>query len=188
MSEKKAEVILHPVRMRIIQCLVSRKRMTPYQLQEEMPDIPQATLYRHVRKLKDAGILVVADERQSRGATEKVYMLPEYAAVLTQEDLQHATAEDHLTYFINYAAHLIGEYGRYVQQPGIHLERDGVSYRQWPLYLTDEENLEMLYAIRDIFKKYMDNGPGDGRRKRLISTIVHPEGRISSSPASEAGE
>lgn len=180
MSEKKAEVILHPVRMRIIQCLVSRKRMTPYQLQEEMPEVPQATLYRHVRKLKDAGILVVADERHNRGATEKVYMLPEHAAILTQEDLQHATAEDHLTYFINFAAHLIGEYGRYVQQSDIDLIRDGVSYRQVPLYLNEEENLEMLYAIRDIYKKYADNGPGDGRRRRLITTIAHPEGKQES--------
>jgi len=174
-AEKKAEVILHPVRIRIIQCLAGRKQMTPYQLQEVLQDIPQATLYRHLRKLKDAGILVVADERQNRGATEKVYTLPEHAAILTKEDLQHATAEDHLTYFINFAAHLIGDFGRYVQQSDLDLVRDGVSYRQVPLYLSEEENLEMLYAIRDIIKKYADNGPGGNRRRRLISVIAHPE-------------
>jgi DNA-binding transcriptional ArsR family regulator len=174
-SEKKAEVILHPIRMRIIQCLISRKQMTAYQLQEELSDIPQATLYRHLRKLKETGILIVSDERPNRGATEKVYTLPEQAAVLTQDDLRHATSEDHLTYFINFAAHLIGEYGRYVQQPDVDLVRDGFSYRQVPLYLTDEENLEMLYALRDVFHKYIENKPDANRRKRIITVIGHPE-------------
>lgn len=178
MSEKKAEVILHPVRMRIIQSLVSKKQMTTYQLQEELSDIPQATLYRHLKKLMETGILIVADERPNRGAMERVYMLPEQAAIISQDDLKNATSEDHLTYFINFAAHLIGEYGRYVhQQPKVDLLQDGVSYRQLPLYLSDEENIEMILAVREVFKKYSENKPGPDRRKRLISMIVHPEGK-----------
>ena len=175
MTEKKADIILHPVRIRIIQCLIAGKRMTSYQLHEEMSDIPQATLYRHLRKLKEAGLLVITDERPSRGALEKVYTLPEHAANLSKEDLMGASAEDHLTYFINFVANLIGEYGRYVQQPDMDLFKDGVSYRQVPLYLSEEENLELLISIRNLFEKYKDNKPDNIRRKRLITTITHPE-------------
>lgn len=175
MAEKKADIILHPIRMRIIQCLVTGGEMTSYQLQEELKDIPQATLYRHIKKMKDAGVLAVADERPHRGALEKVYMLPEHAANITKEDLENASPEDHLAYFINFAAHLIGEYGRYVQQPTFDLVQDGVSYRQIQLFLSDEENMELILAIREQLMKYKDNKPGENRRKRLISNIVHPE-------------
>lgn len=175
MAEKKADVILHPIRMRIIQALVTGGRMTPYQLQEVLRDIPQATLYRHLRKLKDTGILVVADERQNRGTVESVYMLPEMSAELTQEEIQNATAEDHLTYFINFGAHLIGEFGRYLHQPSMDIFKDGVTYRQHYLYLTAEENIELIHGFRNLMMKYVDNKPDDERRKRIYSIIAHPE-------------
>ena len=176
MSETKADVILHPVRLRIIQCLAGGGHMTSYQLQEKLHDIPQATLYRHLKKLKEAGILIVTDERPNRGAMEKVYALPEHAAEISKEELERASAEDHLTYFINFLAHLIGEYGRYIKQPDVNLVKDGVTYRQFILYLTDEENLEMLLAFRGVMARYKDNQPDEHRKKRLIATIGHPAG------------
>lgn len=176
MSEKKADIILHPIRFRIIQSIIRGGRMTAYQLQEHLPDIPQATLYRHLRKLKDSGILVVADEVPNRGAMERVYMLPELAAELSQEELKNATADDHLLYFINFASHIIGGFGRYIHQPGADIFKDGISYRQFYLHLSDEENLELLYGIRDLIMKYYDNKPDGKRRKRQFAVIGHPEG------------
>ena len=49
---------------------------------DRLPDIPQATLYRHIAVLADAEVLEVADERRVRGAVERSYRLRRENAVL----------------------------------------------------------------------------------------------------------
>lgn len=172
---KKAELILHPVRMRIIQALVRGERMTAQALQQRLSDVPQATLYRHLKKLADAGVLRVAEEIPVRGTVEKVYELPAMGAEISVEELKQASGDDHLTYFMQFAAGLISEYGRYLQGGQTDLVKDGVSYRQYPVYLTEEENLQLLKDIRSLIVKAMANEPAEGRRRRWLAVIDFPE-------------
>lgn len=173
---KKAELILHPVRMRIIQALIRGDQMTAQQLQERLPDVPQATLYRHLKKMVDGDVLEIVEEIPNRGTLEKVYRLPAHGAEISVSEMQQASPDDHMAYFMNYLASLIGEYGRYLQRPDAELVKDGVSYRQYSVYLSDEENMQLLYAIRDMLKKAMANEPDGKRKRRLISIIDFPEG------------
>ena len=69
-----AEVVLHPVRLRIVQKLGGRE-LTTGALRKELPDITQATLYRHVSALIDAEIVTVVDERRVRGTIERTLAL-----------------------------------------------------------------------------------------------------------------
>jgi DNA-binding transcriptional ArsR family regulator len=172
---KKAELILHPVRLRMIQAFVGGSKMTAQQLQDRLGDVPQATLYRHLKKLVDAGVLVVAEEIPNRGTLEKVYMLPERAAEISEEELRRASPDDHLVYFMNFLASMIGEFGRYIQRPGIDLVKDGVGYRQYAVHLSDEENMELLMSIRELLVKAMQKEPAAHRRRRLIGFIDFPE-------------
>lgn len=174
MSSKKADIILHPIRMRIIKALIRGERMTAQQLQEELKDVPQATLYRHLKKMTDSHVLVIVDEIPNRGTLEKLYMLPSKAAEISEEEFTQATADDHFSYFMNYVATLIGGYERYLNQD-YDLFKDGVSYRQYVAYLSEEENIELLYAIRDLIVKAMQNEPSPTRKKRSISVIDFPE-------------
>ncbi len=59
----KAEVILHPTRLRLIQAFGAGRRLTAQQLAALVPDIPHASLYRHLHLLTHAGILAVVAER-----------------------------------------------------------------------------------------------------------------------------
>ncbi|MCI3918767.1 helix-turn-helix domain-containing protein [Paenibacillus sp. TRM 82003] len=175
MGEQKADLILHPIRMRIIQCFIGGATMTAQRLQERLTDVPQATLYRHLKKLNEAGMLTVTEERPNRGTVEKVYALPEHAAELTAADLANMSPDEHLAYFMKFASHLIGQYGRYIRQPGADVVRDGVSYRQISLHLTDEEHMELLNGIRALMTKAFANEPSPERRARVYSTITFPE-------------
>lgn len=148
--------------------------MTAQQLQEVLQDVPQATLYRHLKKMTDAHVLTIVDEIPNRGTLEKLYMLPSKAAEISQEEFMQASADEHFSYFMNYIATLIGGYERYLNQD-FDLVKDGVSYRQYDAYLSEEENLELLYAIRDLINKAMSNEPDPSRKKRLISVIHFPE-------------
>src|SRR5215831_1697445 len=62
-----ADLLLHPVRLRILQTFLGDRTLTTSDLQAELPDVPPASLYRHVGKLVDAGVLAVVSERRVRG-------------------------------------------------------------------------------------------------------------------------
>lgn len=62
----KAEVLMHPVRMKISQVLMRNKEhgMTPLEMVKIIEDVPQATLYRHIQAMLDAGIIRVINEKK----------------------------------------------------------------------------------------------------------------------------
>ena len=175
MNPTAAEVILHPVRMRIIQAVIGRS-MTAGQLGEALPDVAQATLYRHLNKLSSAGILTVVEERPVRGTVEKVYALLDDAASLTSADVAQASKEDHLRYFGVFVASLLGEFRRYLDRETINFDADGVGYRLVALYLTDEELGHLVAARNAALFSALANQPGPGRRRRLLASIVMPAG------------
>lgn len=175
MKDKRAELILHPIRMRIIQTLAANQRLTVQQIGEILSDVPQATLYRHLNKLVSADIMKVVDQNQIRGATEKVYALSQSGAIITPEEASKFTKEEHMNYFLQFVSNLIGHYGRYLEQEEIDLLKDGVGYRQIGLNLSDEEFLGFVSDLRSVVQKYLSNEAAPNRRLRYFSTIVMPE-------------
>lgn len=177
MATGKADTLLHPVRMRIVQALVPGGHMTAQEIATQLTDVPQATLYRHLRALSDAGILEVVEEHPVRGASERVYALPTDAAVLTGKDLAKASRHDHLRYFITFLATLIEQYGHYLERDEIDLEADGVGYRTLPLNLSDDELHEMVSKINRVIQPYTEYKPAAERTRRMLSTVLIPEQR-----------
>jgi DNA-binding transcriptional ArsR family regulator len=173
MGTSPAEILLHPVRMRIVQAIAGR-RLTPSDVAARLDDVPQATLYRHVKTLFEAGVLAIAEERPVRGTSERVYVLAENAASLTPEDLASATAADHLRYFTIFLSTLLGDFGRYIQQPAADLLADGVGYRQVPLELSEQEFAELAGRLNAAIAPALANQPAPGRRRRMLTTIVMP--------------
>lgn len=178
----KPDLILHPVRMRLILALAHRQPLSAQQLAEALPDVPQATLYRHLNRLYRAGIFAVVAERQVRGAVEKVYAFSPESVNVTQTDLASASRDDHMRYFATFLASLMDEFARYLQQETINYEADGVGYRQVPLYLSDEEFKQMSGAFNAALLPLLANRPAPGRRRRILTSIVMP-----ASDAAEAG-
>ena len=175
MATTRANLILHPVRMRLLVAL-ARRQLTARQLSEMLPDVPQATLYSHLGRLTKAGLLQIVSERQVRGTVEKVYAIYGDSVSLNPEDLAKATPDDHLHFFTVFVTTLIGDFARYLQQDGpIDLYKDGVGYRQTPLYLSDEEFLEAAVAVNRALLPFLLNLPAANRRRRLYTTIVFPD-------------
>ena len=173
MSASAADVLLHPVRLRIVQTLAGR-RLTAAAIAEALGDVPQASLYRQINTLLDAGVLAIAATRPVRGATERVYVLVEGAASLAPEDLANAGREDHLRYFTIFVAGLIGDFARYLDSGGPDLLADGAGYRQVPLELTDQELAELSGRINAAVAPALHNTPGPGRRRRMLTSVLIP--------------
>jgi DNA-binding transcriptional ArsR family regulator len=174
-KESTVDVILHPVRMRIIQSLINQQ-ITVQQIKDLLPDIPQASLYRHIKKLVDAEVIHIIDEIPNRGTVEKVYSINDpNKMTLGIEELNKLTKDEHMGLFIKFMANLMGEYERYLQQEKIDLAVDGVSFRQTSVYLTDEEYAGFIKELVSVYSKVTQNKPKKGRKRRTLATVIIPE-------------
>lgn len=171
----KAQLILHPVRMRIVQTLMGNRKLTVHEMAERLPNVPQATLYRNLNKLVAGNILEVVDSRQVRGTVEKIYALGDMKANLTKEDFERSTTEEQMNWFIQFAAGLIDRYGRYLDQDQIDLVKDGLAFREADLYMSEEEFETFKSDILNAYEKVMQNEPAPHRSKRTVSFIAIPE-------------
>lgn len=179
MNKVKEDLLLHPVRLRIILATAGRQ-VTAQQLADELPDIPQATLYRNINTLAGGGILVVVQERRVRNTVEKTYALADQGLMLTVEDLKNAEPEDYLRLFTQYLGLLLGYYVRYVQKGNVDFARDNVLFQTFPIYLSHGEAQELGRAIKAALLPFLKNGPSPERRRSIIGLMSVPD--VSGSP------
>lgn len=171
----KATLLLHPLHIRIIERIEGRQ-LTTQQLSEILPDIAQATLYRHLNQLVEGGILVIVEERPVRGTVEKVYAITEPISVeLTREDLEQFTRENLIHYFSGHMMLQNARFERYMQQEVIDIPNDGIRFCQTPLYLSNEEYYQLFAEMRELLLKFAENQPASGRRRRIVSTSFIPD-------------
>jgi DNA-binding transcriptional ArsR family regulator len=171
--ERWAELALHPVRIRIMRA-VAGARLTTHDLVALLPDIPHATLYRHLATLVKAGLIEVVDQRRVRGAVERVYALPAQGATLDAEALATATPEDHARYFTAFVSSLLSEFSRYLARERIDFGADGAGYQQIVLHLTDAELGQFAADLNRVIGPLLSHEPGDGRVPRLLATVLLP--------------
>ncbi|MEU6717451.1 helix-turn-helix domain-containing protein [Nonomuraea sp. NPDC046802] len=168
------ELILHPVRLRIMWALSGGRTRTTSDLCESLPDVPKTTLYRHVGLLADAGLLEVADEQRVRGMVERYYRLRQDRSAIDLDAAKSMSLEDHRHGFAAAMAALLAEFNAYLNRPGADPVADRVGYRQGTLWLRPEEMEELAGELEEMFKARAANRPGRGRRPYVISPIFFP--------------
>lgn len=169
-----ADLLLHPVRLRILQAFLGDRALTTAELRVELQDVPQASLYRHVARLVDGGVLSIVSERRVRGALERTYVLRAAAATVQPDELDRMSREDHRAMFMAYVAGLLGDYDRYLSRDEIDLARDGVSYRMVGVWLDNAEHAEFLRDLTRVVQPRLANAPKTGRRRRILGWVMLP--------------
>lgn len=169
-----ADLLLHPVRLRILQAFLGDRALTTSQLQAELPDVPPASLYRQVAKLVDAAVLSVVDERRVRGALERTYTLQTAAATVTPKDLANLSADDHRRMFFTFLAGIIREFDLYLEHGDIDLIRDGVSYRLSGMWLSKAEATKLAHDLNNVLLPAVGNKPRRGRKRWYFGSIALP--------------
>ena len=176
MSSSKADLFLHPVRLRIITA-ISTHRMTAKEIAQTMPDIPLTTLYRNINALAEGGIIQVVEETQIRGTVERTYGLSGIPT-LTDEDLGGMSKEDCEQAFTTYLSTLMSDARHYLDGKSdgeeIHLIQDGVVVSKIEVFLSQEENRAMNERIHEIIIAAGRNEPTLNRRRHVFSYIIIP--------------
>lgn len=169
-----AELLLHPVRLRIVQTMLGRDELTTRELAEKLTDVAAATLYRHVAALVDGGVLEVVAERRVRGTVERSLRLRTEAASVDPDDL---TLDDLALRagFLAYLASLASAFDAYLDAPRGTLEADLVGFRQNAVMATDDEWNSVLAAVRAAVTPLAArvSAPPEARR-RLFATVSIP--------------
>jgi DNA-binding transcriptional ArsR family regulator len=167
-----ADLLLHPVRLRIVQAFLGDRALTTSQLSSELSDVPAASLYRHVARLVDAGVLQVVAERRVRGAVERTYVLRILAASIGLDEIASMSTEDHRQAFMAFVAGLLADADRYLQRENVDPLRDGVSYRIAGMWLDDAEYADMVRDLVRVLQPRLANAPRKGRRRRILATVL----------------
>ncbi|MER6045968.1 helix-turn-helix domain-containing protein [Streptomyces sp. NPDC001793] len=174
----KLDLLLHPVRLRIVHAMSGGGTHTTSDLCAGLPDIPKTTVYRHVGLLADADVLEVTDEQRVRGAVERHYRLRRERAVINADEAASMSLDDHQKAFTAALASLHAEFNAYLGRAGSEPTADSVGYTQIPLWLDRDELAELVDEIVTAIKSKRHNEPAPGRRLHLLSPILFPlEGR-----------
>lgn len=174
MAASKSDLILHPVRMRVLLEL-AREQQTVRQLAAGLPDVAQATLYRHLNTLVQGGVLAVVEERLVRGTLERTYALAEQGARLNAEDLAALGKDDHLRHFTMFVTSLLSDFSRYLERTAeVDFEADGVGYYKAQFYLNDNELRTLQAAMQALVVPLQAHQPAEGRHRHLVSAVLLP--------------
>lgn len=177
-----AELLLHPLRLRIVQTFLGDRQLTTGALLAEIGGVAPATLYRQVATLAKAGVLTVVGERSVRGTVERTYALSVQDAQIGDEDVRGMTPEDHRRGFMAFLAGLLVDVDTYIDgsrtdpgvDPRVDLDRDGAGYRTVGLWLTRDELAAMLDEVGAAVRSRLGNRPAPGRTRRMLSTVLIP--------------
>jgi len=176
MPTTRFELLLHPVRMRLVNAMYAGRTLTTSELCARLPDLPKATVYRHVESLVSGGVFEVESERRARGAVERRYRLAEGGASVDSETARSMTLEDHRRGFTAAMAALISDFNAYLDRDDAHPMVDEVSYRQLTIWLRPSERSRVVRDVWRILRVLMNNKGGAGREAYMFSPVFFPTG------------
>jgi hypothetical protein len=167
-----ADLLLHPVRWRILQRVTGRE-VTTTDLRRDLPDIPPATLYRHVAALIDAGYLLVVREKRVRGTTERTLAVNDAAGRIDDTEARAMTVEQHQQAFLMLLTRLAEQFDQVVGRGELYSRMSQFNYSQLAVYVDDDDAAAISEGLLALLQPYLSQAPGKSRV--TLSFISLPE-------------
>lgn len=174
MTVDTVELVIHPVRLRILQSL-ERGPQTTQEIAERLPDVPKSSLYRHLRLLRKSDFVDVAEVRLVQGIQEKVYQLSRPAR-LGPADIAGLSADDHLRYFTTYLMTLLRSFSDYLSSSTeLDFVADRAGYNEVTFWASGKELDVFSAKLNEVLMPLIKNSPGEDRHRHKIALITYPE-------------
>lgn len=156
---------MNPVRQRIFQYFLLHETGTVKEIRKALPDIPSASLYRHIKILADCSILMVVGENRIRGTVESVYQLNK-DAMATEDETGNAVQISLLS--------ICASFAKYFSTGNTDPQKDMLLFTNCTLRLTDEKFSKYLSEIDQVTVKYMKQARSESSKTRRITLISAP--------------
>lgn len=169
MSISHVEALLHPVRMGVVTALAGDS-LTTKQIHARMPDVPQASLYRAVARLVQAGVLEVVSETQRGGAIERTYrarVAPTGLADASNPEAWVAAVEAMCS-----SASL--DAARWAGALGAGWDPDSGLMRREVVYLTEDEFVQLRDKIGALIDDAASRPATDGAVPHAVAAMAVP--------------
>ena len=168
MEKELTELIMNPVRMRIIQYLMIHPEGTAAQIGEELDDVSRASLYRNLKILLDAGARIVVNEEQIRGAVEKTYALnPAFGKDMGAQEGEQIIRQSLMM--------ILASFERlFDRTEELDPVREIICLSSATLLLNEEEFREFVTGYGKLLEPYLNNKAGNGRLERTMTIISSP--------------
>ncbi|SCZ80006.1 helix-turn-helix domain-containing protein [Acidaminobacter hydrogenoformans] len=165
--------LLNPVRMKIVQVISEKGTATSKEIAEAVPGVPIASLYRHIKKLFEIGILEVISETPVRGTVEKTYRVRSQPFEAIEEAVASGDRDAHYELFYTFAMSMLMDFSNYIAGPNYDLVNDRVGFRSYPIYMTDEVCDDFLKDFSDLLVKYLGpNAKSEGRLRKFSFALM----------------
>ena len=157
-----AEVVMNPVRQRIFQYFLLHETGTVKDIKKALPDVPSASLYRHIKILADSSILMIVGENRIRGTVESIYRMNK-SALSAGDESGDAVQMSLLS--------ICASFAKYFSGGNADPERDMLLFTNCTLLLTDGEFSDFLSEINEVALRYMKVEAKAGSKTRQITLI-----------------
>jgi DNA-binding transcriptional ArsR family regulator len=171
---KVTELLLHPVRLRIVFAAMDGLPFTTSDMSLRVPDVSKASMYRHIALLAAGELLEVESEELVHGIVERHYRLLRVRAVIDPVAAAAMTNDDHRRGFAAATASLLAEFNAYLDRPESNPTSDSISYRQFPLWLTDAERDALVAEVSASVQARLAHDASAERTRYLLSTVFFP--------------
>lgn len=178
MEQKVIECITHPIKCKLLLELYSSGKATAKQLAEIYNDIPQATLYRYLKRMTNDGVLKVVEENQVRGTIEKTYAVAINLDSNGQELIGESSGDAYMQMFMQYVFGFIKRFQEYCRNPNIDILKDRSGFSLAPIYATDEELESAMVEYSKIIQSLYKNRPTPDRKSRTLGLIISPPEKL----------
>lgn len=173
----RAEIVIHPVRLRVCAALVARA-MNTREIAAALPDVPIATLYRQVRILFHHHIIEAVAHRHVNGIVEPTYAVRREAARFKAHTFAEIPSRDHARYVGVLAGTQIAVAERYFSSRNHDVVRDGATYMAADLPLTDAEARTFRTRLRTLLNEFK-RPTSATRRVRHVAVSVLPDPQLA---------
>ena len=169
-----ADLLLHPVRLRIVHAVLDGRSFTTADLCRELVDVSQNTIYRHLARLVEGGLVHVTSEQRIRGAVQRTYRLTPHRPLIDQDPSSVMSPQERRRLFAFLTTMLLAEFDHHLDHQNNDQSADGESYREHALWLTDDERNDLQARLADAISLAAEHEATDGRRRHLFTTVLFP--------------
>lgn len=143
---KRFDLLNHPVRLRIAHLLFGQA-MTTTQIHAALGDVPKPSVYRHLQRMLEGGVLEVVETRSVNGIEERVYTTAKQELYLTDEDLERGVNTDDFAEFVRiFGAITFSEMASFIESQS-QLDVESLAIRQYDIFATQEEFAALRAAL-----------------------------------------
>lgn len=161
------DIMLNPIRMRIVQIAAASENVTASNICDKMADVPRTTVYRHIKILIENNILSIVSENKIRGSLERTL------ALNTQEITDHNTIENATQNAFHFLMNRYTRFEKYFRSEAPDPAKDRVFLTNAVIMASDEEFDAFLTELQVLLKKHSHEGT-EKRKPRDISIISAP--------------